>query len=109
YRYVGDLEHNVLLPTAIGALRPSALVPETMAGGNAAAGERVCVVGVRPLRDFHASLCAANLTRAGIAARAVETDIEVQRADENTLGLARRFDDPVWRAGFAARLAIALQ
>ncbi|HJS92762.1 MAG TPA: glycerol-3-phosphate dehydrogenase subunit GlpB, partial [Solirubrobacteraceae bacterium] len=109
YRYVGDLEHNVLLPSAIGALRPSALVPETMAGGNAAAGERVCVVGVRPLRDFHASLCAANLTRAGIAARAVETDIEVQRADESTLGLARRFDDATWRAGFAARLAIALQ
>lgn len=109
YRYVGDLEHNVLLPSAIGALRPSALVPETMAGGNAAAGERVCVVGVRPLRDFHASLCAANLTRAGIAARAVETDVEVQRADENTLGLARRFDDPAWRAGFAARLALTLQ
>jgi glycerol-3-phosphate dehydrogenase subunit B len=109
YRYVGGLEHNVLLPSAIGALRPSALVPETMAGGNAAAGERVCVVGVRGLRDFHASLCAANLARAGIDARAVETDIEVERADENTLGLARRFDDPGWRAGFAARLAITLQ
>ena len=33
YSYVGGLERNVLLPTAVGALRPSALVPETMAAG----------------------------------------------------------------------------
>jgi glycerol-3-phosphate dehydrogenase subunit B len=109
YRYVGDLERNLLLPSAIGALRPSALVPETMAGGDAGASERVCVVGLRPLRDFHASLCAGNLSRAGIPARAFEVDVEVSRADENALGLARRFDDPAWRAGFAARLAITLQ
>ena len=35
YRYVGDLERNILLPTAVGVLRPSALVPETMAAGDA--------------------------------------------------------------------------
>ena len=29
--YVGSLEENLLLPTAVGALKPSALVPETMA------------------------------------------------------------------------------
>ncbi len=108
YRYVGDLERNRLLPTALGALRPSALVPETMAAGEAAAGERLCIVGSRSLRDFHAALCASNLLRAGFDARAVDIEIEVDRADENALGLARRFDDPAWRAGFAARLAIKL-
>lgn len=109
YRYVGDLKRNFLLPSAVGALRPSALVPETMAGGDAGASERVCVVGPHALRDFHPSLCAANLSRAGIEARAVEIEIEMTRADENALGLARRFDDPAWRAGFAARLSIMLQ
>jgi glycerol-3-phosphate dehydrogenase subunit B len=109
YRYVGDLERNHLLPSAIGALRPSALVPETMANGDAGRSERVCVVGSRSLRDFHASLCAANLRRTGIDARGTEIEIEVDRADENALGLARRFDDPTWRASFAARLAIKLQ
>src|SRR5579884_94752 len=79
YRYAGDLEHNHLLPTAAGALRPSTLVPETMAAGDATASERVCVVGSRALRDFHPALCAANLARAGIEARAVEVDIEVSR------------------------------
>ncbi|MBV9940737.1 MAG: anaerobic glycerol-3-phosphate dehydrogenase subunit B, partial [Solirubrobacterales bacterium] len=109
YRYVGSLERNHLLPTAIGVLRPSALVPETMAAGDAQSSDRVCVVGSRSLRDFHPALCAANLSRAGIAARAVDIEIEVDRADENALGLARRFDDPAWRKGFAARLALKLQ
>ena len=67
------------------------------------------MVGTRALRDFHAALCAANLGRAGVAARSVEVEIEVDRADQNALGLARRFDDPAWRAAFAARLALKLQ
>ena len=109
YRYVGELERNVLLPTAVGALRPSALVPETMAAGDAASLQRVCIVGTRSLRDFHAALCAANLRRSEIDARSAEVEVEVDRADQNTLGLARRFDDPAWRAGFGARLALKLR
>jgi len=109
YRYVGDLERNMQLPTAVGALRPSALVPETMAAGDTASGERVCIVGTRSLRDFHPALCAANLRRAGVDARSVDIEIEVDRADQNTLGLARRFDDPAWRAAFAGRLALKLK
>ena len=105
YRYVGDLERNHLLPTAVGVLRPSALVPETMAEGDMRTREPVCIVGTPALRDFHAALCAANLEAAGIAARAIEVELEVERADANALGLARRFDDPAFRAAFAAELA----
>ena len=108
YRYTGGLERNHLLPTAVGALRPSALVPETMAGGDAPSLGRVCVVGSRVLRDFHAALCAANLAKVGIEARAIEIEIEVERADQNALGLARRFDDQAWRAAFAAQLVAVL-
>jgi glycerol-3-phosphate dehydrogenase subunit B len=108
YRYTGGLERNHLLPTAVGALRPSALVPETMAGGDTPSLGRVCVVGSRVLRDFHAALCAANLAKVGIEARAIEIEIEVERADQNALGLARRFDDPAWRAAFAAQLVAVL-
>lgn len=119
YRYVGSLERNHLLPTAAGALRPSALVPRTMAAGDAAAGDAaardaaslgpVCIVGTRVLRDFHPTLCAANLARAGVAARALEVSIDADRADQNALGLARRFDDPAWRAGFCAALGPQLR
>ena len=54
-------------------------------------------------------LCAANLQPAGVEARAVEVDLELERADQNSLGLARRFDDPAWRAAFAAQLALQLR
>jgi glycerol-3-phosphate dehydrogenase subunit B len=104
YRYVGGLEHNHLLPTAVGAVRPSALVPETMAAGDLRSNQPICVVGTPLLRDFHAALCASNLD-----ARAVEAEIEVERADANALGMARRFDDPDWRAAFAASLAPMLR
>ena len=91
-------------------MRPSALVPETMAGGDARRQRgRSCVVGVPVLRDFHASLCAANLQRAGIEARAVQLDVDVGRAEANSLGLARRFDDQAFRAAFAARLVSLLR
>jgi glycerol-3-phosphate dehydrogenase subunit B len=114
YRYVGGLERNHLLPTAVGALRPSALVPATMAAGDAAVLQaesmgRVCIVGTRVLRDFQAGLCAANLARAGVAARAVELKLEVAKADQNALGLARKFDDPAWRAALCADLALSLR
>ena len=51
-----------------------------------------------------ASLCAGNLQRAGIPARAVVVDLDVGRTEANTVVLARRFDDPAFRAAFAARL-----
>jgi glycerol-3-phosphate dehydrogenase subunit B len=105
YNYVGSLERNLLLPTAVGALKPSALVPETFAAGDSRQLGRLAVVGSAVLRDFHGSLCAENLRGAGIDATAVELELQLDRADTNTLGLARRFDDPEWRAAFSARLA----
>jgi glycerol-3-phosphate dehydrogenase subunit B len=105
YNYVGSLERNLLLPTAVGALKPSALAPETFAAGDSHQLGRLAVVGTPLLRDFHASLCAENLQAAGIDATPVSIEIEADRADASTLGLARRFDDPAWRASFSARLA----
>jgi len=107
YRYVGGLDRNHLLPTAVGVARPSALVPETMAEGDLRSSEPICIVGTPLLRDFHAALCAANL--GGLPARAIEVEIEGERADTNALALARRFDDPDWRAAFAASLAPMLR
>jgi glycerol-3-phosphate dehydrogenase subunit B len=104
YAYLGDLQRNRLLPTALGAVRPSALVPETMARGDRADDTPVCVVGVRALRDFHASLCAANLRLGGLQARAVEIDVDLGRVETNSLVLARRLDDPAFLAALASRL-----
>ncbi len=106
YGYVGSLERNLLLPTAVGALKPSAIVRRRRSRqGIPKVSGASPVVGLPPLRDFHPELCAGNLRAAGIEATALGVDVELDRADANALGLARRFDDPGWRAAFGGRLA----
>lgn len=104
YTYLGDLSRNFLLPTAIGALKPSALVPESFAAGDREGLGRVAVVGIPGLRDFQARLCASNLAAQGIDSSAVTLDERLERADTNPLGLARLLDDDRRRAAFAGRL-----
>jgi len=108
YAYAGGLEENLLLPTAVGVPRPSALVPVTMAGGDLRDGTPVCVVGFRALKDFHPALLADGLERSGVGvtARAVELDLVPEaRADVNSLGFARAFDDPAFRGQVVAQVA----
>jgi glycerol-3-phosphate dehydrogenase subunit B len=103
--YEGSLDENVMLPTAVGALKPSAVVPASMAAGDLRGGGSVCVVGFRALKDFHAPLLADNLRRAGVAARSVELDLTPEgRLDASPLGFARAFDDPAVRAEVAGQL-----
>jgi glycerol-3-phosphate dehydrogenase subunit B len=105
YAYHGSLDQNTLLPTALGVPRPSALVPETMAGGDLRRDAPVFVVGFRGLKDFHPKLLAETLRRTGRAARATELDLVPEgRADVNALGYARAFDDPTFRAEVTAQL-----
>ena len=59
----GDPASNVHLPTAIGAIRPTALAQPSMLAGNITGGRRYAVVGVRQLKDFQADLIAGNLAR----------------------------------------------
>jgi glycerol-3-phosphate dehydrogenase subunit B len=106
--YTGGLDENLLLPTAVGALRPTAVVPESMVAGDLrAAGGEVLVVGFRALKDFHAHLLADNLRRGGIAARAVVLDhVPEGRADVNSLGFARAFDGEDFRTAVAAAVPV---
>lgn len=108
YGYVGGPDRNFVLPTAVGSLKPSAVVPTTFAAGDAPGLSRVCIAGTPALRDFQAGLCAANLTAAGVDARAVQLEIEADRADATTVGLARALDDPKRRAELCGRLSALL-
>lgn len=106
YAYVGSVEENLLLPTAVGVPRPSAVVPETMAGGDLREPGPVVAVGFRALKDFHPALLADTLARTGVPARAVELDLSPEaRADVNSLGFARAFDDPAFRGQVVGQLA----
>lgn len=104
----GDLERNALLPTAVGAIKPTALLPETMLSGDMRAPAPACIVGFG-LRDFHPTYCADNLRRAGVRARAVTVEVPLARADENAVGLARALARPEFRETLVRRLAPRLE
>lgn len=59
----GDPNHNYLIPTAIGALRPSSLVPPSMAAGDARRVRSYAVVGVKQIKDFQTRMVAGNIAR----------------------------------------------
>jgi len=113
YRYVGSPEQNMLLPTALGVLRPSALVPETMAAADLRHADRIVVVGFRGMKDFYPSLIAENLMRAtggAVSVRATQIDPPSGLDGEpGTFRLARSLDRPGEAAALAARLAAVVQ
>jgi glycerol-3-phosphate dehydrogenase subunit B len=119
--YVGDLDTPLqAVPTSIGGTRRAAILP----AGQAAAlspwspGERLVVCGIAGFKDFWPEAIAASLSRERIwqggSRPASVTPISVAlpglaaRHNLNALEIARRFDDPAWRATAIAALARAL-
>jgi len=106
YAYTGSVERNLLLPTAVGVAKPSAVVPETMAAGDLGSPDPIVAVGFRGLKDFHPALLADMLSRAGVRARGIELELIPEgRADVNALGYARAFDDPAFRGQVVGQLS----
>jgi glycerol-3-phosphate dehydrogenase subunit B len=61
YPYRGSGAANYLLPTALGSVRPTALVPATMAGGDIRDEANTLVAGWPNLSDWHPGLIADNI------------------------------------------------
>jgi glycerol-3-phosphate dehydrogenase subunit B len=111
YRYEGGWEENFLLPTAVGAAKPTAAAPESMTAGDLRAGGRFAIVGLRALKDFYPAFCADNLGRtklpsgASISARSFQIDLPVGgEADVGPLGYARRLEDAEVRKAMIGQL-----
>jgi glycerol-3-phosphate dehydrogenase subunit B len=109
--YRGGLDRNVLVPTAIGVAKPSALVPETMAAGDLRHGGRFVFVGLRGLKDFFPAYLADNLARASLPDGASVTTRVVELApplgqarDVGALGFARRFEEADFRQSVLTEL-----
>jgi len=117
YALVGGVERNMLLPTAVGVARPTAMAPETMAGGDLRAGGRYVVVGLRALRDLHARIAADNLARArtpdggGVEARAVlvEATPRPEAAEVAAPVFARAMDGAALRRQLAEEIRPRLE
>jgi glycerol-3-phosphate dehydrogenase subunit B len=109
--YSGGLDENLLLPTAVGAAKPSALVPETMTAGDVRGGGPFVFVGLRGLKDFYPDLLAENVSSVGsVAARAVEVSPPLDgEADVSSVGFARRFEQPEFREAVVRELQERLE
>ena len=107
YPLHGSLEHNWLLPSAVGTARPTCLAPETMIEGDMQRHDPMLIVGFDACLEFCPSLVADNLDAQGIPARDVTLDLPRlrQRRVMNTTILARLFDDPDFREEVADQLA----
>lgn len=113
---VGSLEANLQLPTAIGAIRPTAFAPQSLAGADVREHTSFAVVGVNQVKDFPAPLLAGNLNRTTfgdrqLQAKACLVDF-VARADEqdpSPVHFARALDDPKMLRRFATSVAAAAE
>jgi glycerol-3-phosphate dehydrogenase subunit B len=98
--FVGDLSANMLIPTALGVPKPSAVAPESIAAGDVRTEGTIALVGFNALKDFYPRLAAANLERAvrGITARSVDIDVSPDNEpDVSPIRYARALDDVEFR------------
>src|SRR5256714_6694717 len=109
--YRGGLEENFFVPTAVGAAKPTALLPETMAAGDLRQGGRFLFVGLRGLKDFFPAYLADNVARAErpgeapVTTRVVELAPPLgQAVDVSSLGFARRFEQADFRESVLTEL-----
>ncbi|MFN8483586.1 MAG: glycerol-3-phosphate dehydrogenase subunit GlpB [Anaerolineae bacterium] len=97
--YAGAAERNLLLPSPIGAIRPTAIAPLSMATGSLSQGGQMLIIGFSKLRDFYPLLAAGNLTQAGYQARGISIDVPVINRYRflTSVILAQMMDDPAVR------------
>lgn len=111
YEFLGGLEQNQWIPTAVGAFKPTCLTPRTMDGAALVQAKEVLVVGVDLLKDFYAPMVRKNLEKyfgrkKKIAEAIVKLPFDGRRdlRDVGALDAARWLDGAEGRASFAEQL-----
>lgn len=113
-RWQGNLERNLMLPTATGTPKPSCLYPASMAAGDLSRNEPIVFCGFAGYEDFVPELAAANLSRAWAGSDRTVRAIRVALPGFSpgrlftSIDLARAFEADAFRAEVAARIAGAL-
>jgi glycerol-3-phosphate dehydrogenase len=94
----GELR-NWLLPTALGAARPTCLAPETMIAGDLRNPDPMLIISFAPFLDFYPELTADNLSLQGIPAQGLTIEIPELSKNRQITGrvLAEAFDKTEFR------------
>ena len=106
YPLHGSVERNWLLPSAVGAIRPTCLAPETMIAGDLSLDTPMLIVGFEHFVDFYSDLIAANLSHQGIPAEAVTLHLPELAARRITTPVmfAQLMEQPDFRAALVEAL-----
>lgn len=111
YEYLGSLEKNQWLPTAIGTLKPTCLTPKTMDGVALRRAKEVLVVGFASLKDFYADMVQKNLRKCYEGKKRIEQVIvklpfsaERDSRDVGVMDIARWLETSEGQADFIAQL-----
>ncbi|MFZ2095318.1 MAG: anaerobic glycerol-3-phosphate dehydrogenase subunit GlpA, partial [Anaerolineales bacterium] len=99
YPFIGSLDANIWLPTALGTLRPTCLVPISMAAGDTKQKSPMLIVGFNGYLDFSSTLVVDNLRAQGVLAQDIIININSLRQRKFIYGItiARLFDNPEFR------------
>ncbi len=100
-QYSGEITRNILIPTAVGTVKPTCLVSSSMAGGDMNSERNVLICGFNGLKDFYPAYMAHNistyevegLTLPRFRARTLTVDVGNRTSGLNCLTLAGRLED----------------
>jgi glycerol-3-phosphate dehydrogenase subunit B len=103
YPFIGSLEHQHMLPTALGATRLVGLAPQSYVAGELTRKDEITLGRLPGFRDWYADLVVSNLNAQSYAARAVTLPLPYApiRRDAFATDLARIFDNAQHRAEIA--------
>ena len=110
YHYTGQWDQNIMLPTAMGTMRPTCLVPSTMMAGRKIVSEPTLLIGFVEFVDFFPASAARSLNQwgrdKGIRVRGETiglSDIS-QRGPHKAAALAALFEDEEFRRKVVSRI-----
>ena len=108
YPYEGSGEKNILIPTSLGSLHPTGLVPEIIKEGDLSIPGSVLLLGFEGLKDFFPHFAANNLNllhergrTASVFRSALLKRPDLGEKALNGLTLAYSFEKAEFRASFA--------
>lgn len=94
--YVGSLEKIISVPTAIGTLKPTSFVPNSLDGSSLFNAKNIVVVGIERMKDFYGDILSDNLSKILKDAKFqnITVDLEISGwRDLTTIDIARYLEE----------------
>jgi glycerol-3-phosphate dehydrogenase subunit B len=105
----GNVDQNMLLATAVGVPKPTAVAADSVAAGDLRGGGSYVFCGFRALKDFFPDYLSSNLTKASVGAELSARSVWIDaapwgEADVGGVAIARALENPGYRAEVIAGL-----